>query len=163
MLRAQLPQVFRWRPVSSGGFAHQASETFSYQGYVIPKGTQIIGNHWSISRDPEVFPNPNEFRLQRWFVMGDIAKAEIRKDVNHVGYGALFIYFGANSILKKRKFNPGVSPGFGRRICAGQNVANRSMYSMLTSFPQFGTTNTNILFTHSPPSPSQLRPLVVGL
>lgn len=104
ILQAFVKEVFRWRPVSSGGFAHQASETFSYQGYVIPKGTQIIGNHWSISRDPEVFPNPNEFRLQRWFVMEDIAKAEIRKDVNHVGYG------------------------FGRRICAGQNVANRSMY-----------------------------------
>lgn len=56
-----------------------------YGEYVIPAGTAIVGNHWSISRDPAVYPQPEEFRPQRWFVDEDVEKAELRTDITHVG------------------------------------------------------------------------------
>ncbi|KAI5474721.1 hypothetical protein MNV49_002546 [Pseudohyphozyma bogoriensis] len=102
-------EVFRWRPVSSGGFRHATTQDLEYQGYTIPAGTAIVGNHWSISRDPAVFSRPEEFRPERWFVDEDAARAELRKDIDHVGYG------------------------FGRRACAGKNVADRSTFITISN------------------------------
>ncbi|KAM0755438.1 cytochrome P450 [Meredithblackwellia eburnea MCA 4105] len=104
LVAAFVKEVFRWRPVSSGGFSHRTTEDLRYQNFVIPKGCQILGNHWSISRDPEVFPDPETFRIERWLVNEDVAAGQLRTDVNHVQYG------------------------FGRRVCAGKNVADRSLY-----------------------------------
>lgn len=86
-ITAFVKEVQRWRPISQGGFAHVATEDVHYKSFAIPKGTAILGNHWSISRDPNVFPNPEEFRPERWFVDEDVEKGELRKDINHVGYG----------------------------------------------------------------------------
>lgn len=105
ILTSGLPQVHRWRPVASGGFAHATTEAVTYNGYVIPKGTALVGNHWSISRDPVVFPEPEEFLPERWFEDGDVKSGKIRKDINHVAFG------------------------FGRRVCSGRNVAERSVAS----------------------------------
>lgn len=141
--------MFRWRPVSSGGFAHQTTEPIAYSGCVIPKGTQIIGNHWSISRDPAVFPEPEEFRPARWFVDGDVTKCEIRKDINHVGYGNLDSFSIAFSGLT----NTLPLSGFGRRICAGKNLADRSVYSQFDCKMKESETNVSGLNSQlcSPP------------
>ncbi|KAK0474296.1 cytochrome P450 [Armillaria luteobubalina] len=60
-----LPQVvafvlesYRWRPVGGSGFAHQASKDIIWRNYCIPKDAMVIGDHWSICRDPSVFANP---------------------------------------------------------------------------------------------------------
>ena len=45
-VRATVQEVLRWRPVSSGGFAHSLTEDVVYKGYVLPKGSAIVGNHW---------------------------------------------------------------------------------------------------------------------
>ena len=36
------------------------------EGFVIPAGTAIVGNHWSIYRDPARFPEPDIFKPERW-------------------------------------------------------------------------------------------------
>ncbi|KAG1745462.1 cytochrome P450, partial [Suillus paluster] len=54
----------------------------------------------SISRDPEVFPDPEALRHQRWLDN----QGRVRDDLTP------FIY------------------GFGRRICPGLHVANRSLF-----------------------------------
>ncbi|KIJ60536.1 hypothetical protein HYDPIDRAFT_117061 [Hydnomerulius pinastri MD-312] len=102
-----LPQVtafmlesMRWRPVSIGGFGHRATKDIIWKDYIIPKGATVIGNHWAIANDPEVFPNPQKFDPQRWFD----AEGKIRDDLRFCTYG------------------------FGRRICPGQHVANRSIF-----------------------------------
>ncbi|KZT41168.1 cytochrome P450 [Sistotremastrum suecicum HHB10207 ss-3] len=105
--REELPYIdafvlesFRWRPISSGGFAHRATEDIIYNGYLIPKGATVIGNHWSIARDPDVFPDPEAFRPERWLT----PEGTIREDLRFYNFG------------------------FGRRVCPGQHLANRSLY-----------------------------------
>ncbi|OJA12679.1 hypothetical protein AZE42_10985 [Rhizopogon vesiculosus] len=72
-----------------------------HQGdYCIPAGTTVSGNHWAISRDPDVFPEPHTFKPQRW--IDD--QGRLREDIK------FFVY------------------GFGRRVCPGQHVANRSIF-----------------------------------
>ncbi|KAG1812011.1 cytochrome P450 [Suillus variegatus] len=102
-----LPQVtafilesLRWRPVSIGGFAHRATKDMIWNNYLIPAGATVIGNHWAIANDPEVFPEPHKFNPQRWI-----------DDTGRVRSDLRFFTFG-----------------FGRRVCPGQYVANRSVF-----------------------------------
>ncbi|KAG1849239.1 cytochrome P450 [Suillus subluteus] len=102
-----LPQVtafmlesMRWRPVSLGGFAHRATKDIVWKNYLIPAGATVIGNHWAIANDPEVFPEPQKFNPQRWI-----------DDAGRVRDDLRFFTFG-----------------FGRRVCPGQHVANRSIF-----------------------------------
>ena len=37
-----------------------------YMGYHIPKDAIVHANHYLISRDPAVFPEPAEFKPERW-------------------------------------------------------------------------------------------------
>ncbi|KAK0184452.1 cytochrome P450 [Armillaria mellea] len=89
------------RPVSISGFAHKATKDIYWKGYMIPAGATVIGNHWCISRDPEVYPSPDEFIPQRWIRDSDSS---------------------LNTDNKPFTF------GFGRRVCPGSHVAERSLF-----------------------------------
>ncbi|ESK91686.1 cytochrome p450 [Moniliophthora roreri MCA 2997] len=103
-----LPQVtafylecYRWRPVSVNGFAHRATNDITWRQYRIPAGAIVMGSHWCIFHDPEIFTNPDEFDPQRWM---DPKTGKIRDDLRNFNFG------------------------FGRRVCPGQHVANRSVF-----------------------------------
>ncbi|OBZ68871.1 O-methylsterigmatocystin oxidoreductase [Grifola frondosa] len=93
-------EVLRWRPVAAQGFAHKATKDIIWQNYVIPAGAEVLGCHWAISRDPAVFPDPEIFRPERWLN----EDGRLRDDMK-------FFTFG-----------------FGRRICPGRHVADRSIF-----------------------------------
>ncbi|KAG1727217.1 cytochrome P450 [Suillus lakei] len=99
-LQAFISEALRWRPVTPGGMAHRTTKDVIWENYCIPAGTTVFGNHWSISRDPDIYPEPYAFKPQRW--IDD--KGGLRDDLN------FFVY------------------GFGRRVCPGQHVANRSVF-----------------------------------
>ncbi|KAG1726932.1 cytochrome P450 [Suillus lakei] len=81
-------------------FAHRTTEDVIWENYSIPAGTMVFGNHWAISQDPEVYPDPDTFKPQRW--TND--QGRMREDLK------FFVY------------------RFGRRICPAQHVANRSVF-----------------------------------
>ncbi|KAG2366030.1 cytochrome P450 [Suillus spraguei] len=100
-LEAFISEALRWRPLSAEvALPHQTSEDVIWENYCIPAGTTVTCNLWAISRDPEVYPEPDEFKPQRW--MDD--QGRLRDDL------AFFTF------------------GFGRRVCPGQHVANRSVF-----------------------------------
>ncbi|KAG2100173.1 cytochrome P450 [Suillus discolor] len=101
-LEAFISEALRWRPLGPfGEFLNGRScADVHIDNYCIPAGTTVIGNHWAISRDPEVYPEPEAFKPQRW--IND--QGRLRDDL------AFFVY------------------GFGRRACPGQHVANRSVF-----------------------------------
>ncbi|KAG9316164.1 cytochrome P450 [Chiua virens] len=109
--RASLPfidcivlEVFRWNVVTPLGFPHMVIDEDEYLGYRIPKGSMVLGNNWVILRDPDVFPNPEQFDPSRFLKTAEgsaIARETIESTVygwgkrtcpgRHVGYSALFI------------------------------------------------------------------------
>ncbi|EGN99634.1 hypothetical protein SERLA73DRAFT_159860 [Serpula lacrymans var. lacrymans S7.3] len=99
-LKAFILETFRWRPITSSGLSHRANKDIIWGNYLIPAGTTVVGNHWSISRDPDVYPNPDSFQPERWLN----GEGKIKDDLKFPTYG------------------------FGRRVCVGQHVANRSVY-----------------------------------
>ncbi|KAJ3991791.1 cytochrome P450 [Lentinula boryana] len=97
-------ESFRWRPVTAGGFPHRATKDIIWQNYLIPKGSTVIGNVWSVGRDPELFPDPERFNYKRWIVSDGEGRSRLRDD------------------LKSYPF------GFGRRVCPGQHMATASTF-----------------------------------
>ncbi|OAX32481.1 cytochrome P450 [Rhizopogon vinicolor AM-OR11-026] len=99
-LQAFISEALRWRPLSANGLPHRTTKDVIWGGYCIPAGTTVSGNHWAISRDSEVFPEPHTFKPRRW--IDD--QGRLRDDLR------FFVY------------------GFGRRVCPGEHVANRSIF-----------------------------------
>ncbi|KAK7047097.1 hypothetical protein VNI00_006761 [Paramarasmius palmivorus] len=93
-------ESFRWRPVTSGGFPHKATKDIIWGDYCIPKGATVIGNVWSVGRDPAYFPDPETFNPQRWLT----SEGKIRDDIKSYPFG------------------------FGRRVCPGQHMATASTF-----------------------------------
>ncbi|KIW80422.1 hypothetical protein Z517_07037 [Fonsecaea pedrosoi CBS 271.37] len=63
---AMIKEVLRWRPVSAGGIPHAVIQDDEYLGYRIPAGATVIGNHWSIHLDEDVYRDPHAFNPDRW-------------------------------------------------------------------------------------------------
>jgi len=99
-LHAFISEVLRWRPVTPFGFTHRSTRDIIWRGYCIPAGTKVLGNQWAISRDPAVFPNPEKFEPQRWLDQ----HGQLRNDLQCYTFG------------------------FGRRVCPGMHLANRSIF-----------------------------------
>lgn len=100
LLTAFISEALRWRPLGPNGFPHRTTKDVIWENYCIPAGTTVLGNHWAISRDAEVYPDPDAFKPQRW--IND--QGRLRDDLTY------FVY------------------GFGRRICPGLHLANRSVW-----------------------------------
>ncbi|KAG1742247.1 cytochrome P450 [Suillus paluster] len=99
-LQAFISEALRWRPLLPAGVAHRTTKEVIWGNYCIPAKTTVVGNHWSISRDPDVFPEPDAFKPERW--IND--QGRVRDDLK------FFVF------------------GFGRRVCPGQDVATRSVF-----------------------------------
>lgn len=101
-MMAALKEVTRWRPAAPTGFPHAVTEDNVYHGYFIPKGATVYGNIHAITQDPEMFPEPDVFRPERFL------------DTTNPKLANFTIPFG-----------------FGRRICPGMHVASQSMYIVI--------------------------------
>jgi hypothetical protein len=65
-LQAIVNEVLRWRPVSAGGIPHAVTKDDEYMGYRIPAGATVIGNHWAIHLDEDIYKDPYSFNPDRW-------------------------------------------------------------------------------------------------
>lgn len=106
-VRACMKETLRWRPVTSGGLPHQVTRDDVYDGYHIPTGANIHPNQWAIHRDPELYPDPETYNPARWLEPGwPTYRAPLSVYPNLQNYSNF---------------------GFGRRICVGQNIAERNL------------------------------------
>ncbi|KAI0718518.1 cytochrome P450 [Cerioporus squamosus] len=106
-LSALLIEVFRWQPVVPTGVSHLAMEEDEYRGHRIPRGAVLLPNPWAYSRDPLVYPDPEEFKPERYLKDGKL-------DVGEHDPGT-FVF------------------GYGRRICPGRHFAEEMLFTTLAS------------------------------
>lgn len=106
-VRAVVKETLRWRPVSAGGIPHCSTKDDVYGGVFIPAGTNIHPNQWAIHRDPELYPDAETFLPDRWLESSYPTYREpMTQHPNVTNYSSF---------------------GFGRRICPGQHIAERSL------------------------------------
>ncbi|RPD55083.1 cytochrome P450 [Lentinus tigrinus ALCF2SS1-7] len=98
-LHSFITEIYRWHTVVPLAVPHSVTADDVYNGYFIPKGATVIGNLYTMLKDPEMFPEPDVFRPERF------ADAETQ-----------------DSRVADLPF------GFGRRHCAGMHVAQQSIY-----------------------------------
>nr|RBQ99094.1 hypothetical protein FVER53263_20227 [Fusarium verticillioides] len=82
-----------------------------YEGLIFKKGTIFHPNQWAIHRDPTLYADPDNFRPDRWLEpkLPTTYKETLSKFPNLQNYSRF---------------------GFGRRICPGQNIAERSLHTL---------------------------------
>ncbi|KAJ7598124.1 cytochrome P450 [Mycena floridula] len=100
-LEALIKEILRYHNPAPSGVPHCTTEDDIYDGYLIPKGSIIVTNIWKMSRDPEIYNNPFEFKPDRF--LGVTPEQDPRE----------FIF------------------GFGRRLCPGRLLADSSIYITL--------------------------------
>ncbi|KAJ7610296.1 cytochrome P450 [Mycena polygramma] len=105
-LRAIIKETLRWRPVSPLAVPRRTTEDDTYGGYLIPEGTNVIPNVWAMNRDPDIFPDFDEFRPERY--LDTTGKFDdVPADTHGMGHATF---------------------GFGRRICVGMNFAGQVLF-----------------------------------
>ncbi|KAJ7348867.1 cytochrome P450 [Mycena albidolilacea] len=93
-----IKEVFRWAPATPIGLFHCTSQSDTYNRFSIPAKTTVIANIYAMMHDEDVYPDPFVFDPERF--MGSSPQADPRECVF----------------------------GFGRRVCAGQNLAETTLW-----------------------------------
>ncbi|CAJ2506739.1 Uu.00g079250.m01.CDS01 [Anthostomella pinea] len=70
ILRACIKETMRWKPNVPTGVAHEMEADDVYRGYFLPKGTRILPLDWAFMRNAEKYPDPENFRPERWLDPG---------------------------------------------------------------------------------------------
>ncbi|GJE97961.1 cytochrome P450 [Phanerochaete sordida] len=91
-------EVLRWRPAIPLGIPHRLTVDDEYNGYHIPAGSTVMGNAWAILHDETIYPDPDEFKPER--------------------------YLNDNGSLRTDIPYPSETFGYGRRICSGRHFAH---------------------------------------
>ncbi|KAF8905477.1 cytochrome P450 [Gymnopilus junonius] len=110
-IQAVLLETMRWRPTTplggSTAVPHRVLREDIYEGYRIPAGATLIPNVWIIFHDAEMYPDPLDFKPERF--------------VHQEG--------------KPTQPDPTLTGafGFGRRICPGRYLALNSAWIAVAS------------------------------
>lgn len=59
-------ESMRIHPVAPLLLPHESREDCTIDGFYIPKGSRLLVNVWGIGRDPDAWPNPEEFYPERF-------------------------------------------------------------------------------------------------
>jgi len=100
-------EVMRWFLVAPSAITHVTTEEDVYHGYRIPSGSLVLPNVWRVMNDPQVYPEPRRFWPERFL---PDEKGNLPRDPTLSG---VF--------------------GFGRRVCAGRNLADASIWITVVS------------------------------
>ncbi|KAM0951522.1 putative cytochrome P450 [Dioscorea sansibarensis] len=112
-LQAVIKESFRLTPSAELLFPRETVEDCTVAGFQIPAGTQVIVNAWKLHRDPHVWPNPLEFRPER------------------------FLSSHVTTVLDVKGNNYELIPfGTGRRLCPGISMALHVMHLTLARLIQ---------------------------
>ncbi|KAH9170543.1 cytochrome P450 [Lactarius sanguifluus] len=108
---AMTKEIMRWHIVAPMAVPHAPTEDDFYRGYFIPKGAMVVANAWGVLHDPELYPDPEAFKPERF----------LDKDGNFCDDPLIPLAFGA-----------------GRRHCPGRHFVDTVLFvqtaSMLSVF-----------------------------
>ncbi len=92
--RTRLPFVFaclaesmRYRTIGPLGLPHKASEDTEVGGYLIPAGSQVLGNIYSIHHDSRYWDSPHEFIPERFLPQDDGSMAPALTSQAYLPFG----------------------------------------------------------------------------
>ncbi|WJX65498.1 hypothetical protein P8452_50155 [Trifolium repens] len=133
-LQAIIKETLRLYPPGPLSGPHEFSENCTLGGFQVKKGTRLITNLWKIHTDPTVWPDPLEFKPERFLTT--------HKDVDFRGNHFELLPFGSG-----RRMCPGIS--FGLQMLHFSLASFLHSFDILNPTPglvdmteEFGLTNT---------------------
>lgn len=105
-IEAVCKELPRWKMALPTVSFHSSSRDDVYKGFLIPKGSTIVVNTWAILHNPEIYPDPEEFKPER-FLNPD---GTVRDDPT------LSLAFGT-----------------GKRICLGRHFVDATIFIVTSS------------------------------
>ncbi|KAH9058255.1 cytochrome P450 [Lactarius vividus] len=105
-IEAMSRELLRWHMGMPLGVNHAPTDDDFYKGYFIPKGAVVIANAWAILHDPELYPDPEAFKPDRF----------LDKDGTFRDDPMISLAFGA-----------------GRRICPGRHFVDTILFVVTAS------------------------------
>ena len=108
-LQATIKELLRYHPVAPLLSPHVAERETEVSGYTIPKDTKVFVNIWAISRDPNIWKNPDSFEPERF----------LDSEIDFRGQHYELIPFSS-----------------GRRNCPGMPLASRMLPYMIATMCQ---------------------------
>lgn len=112
-LQAIVKETLRLYPPLPLSVPHEAVEDSELCGYFVPKGALLFVNLWKLHRDPQFWPEPEEFQPER-FLSGQVQMDVLGQQFEYTPFGS------------------------GRRICPGitfvAHVGNLTLARLLQGF-----------------------------
>ncbi|KAJ7650917.1 cytochrome P450 monooxygenase [Roridomyces roridus] len=108
---AIVQEVLRWNPPAPLASPHLSVNPDTCEGYDIPANSLVVPNLWKILHDPEIFPNPAQFRPER-FLASEYVGGKLPREVLET-YEIVF--------------------GPGRRICPGRYFVPAQLFISMAS------------------------------
>ncbi|XP_039274009.2 uncharacterized protein LOC120347963 [Styela clava] len=106
--RVFLKEVLRFKSNVPLAVPHCTSETITFRGYTIPKGTTVLPNIYAIHHDPELWDEPEKFKPERHL-----------DSEGNINISKYFMPFG-----------------LGPRLCIGRRLAEMELFIFLISICQ---------------------------
>ncbi|KAF2828055.1 cytochrome P450 [Ophiobolus disseminans] len=63
-------------------------DTLQYRDWIIPPGTPVGYSAYTLHRNPEVFPEPEKFKPERWLNLAPADRQHLRAHLNNFGRGS---------------------------------------------------------------------------
>ncbi|KAJ3498533.1 hypothetical protein NMY22_g19595 [Coprinellus aureogranulatus] len=113
VIQSMVYELLRWNPATPVGVPHYVRSTNEYRGFTIPAGTTVIANMWLMLHDEKVYPDPFEFKIDRFLDQdGKIVEPGTKRTVNPIPDAAVF--------------------GIGKRKCPGNYIGTDFLFLMVT-------------------------------
>ncbi|KAI0858776.1 cytochrome P450 [Xylaria cubensis] len=121
LLRACFYELLRWRPSLPMALPHATTRDDVYEGMFIPANTTILMNSWALNHDPDEYENPDAFDPSRFLKhpLGIKSTLNTTDKVPDESIEDITTSYG----FRRRNYGFGA----GRRVCAGQRMAENSM------------------------------------
>jgi len=100
-IEAICKELLRWQMVLPLGFPHASTEDCVYRGFFFPKGSIIVANSWAILHNPDLYPDPEAFKPERF----------LNEDGTFRDDPTISLAFGG-----------------GRRICPGRHLVDPTLF-----------------------------------
>jgi len=101
-IQAAVMEYLRWMPIAPLSVPHAVTADDTYKGYHIAKGTFVVANVWAMMKNPEDYPDPDDFKPERFLDGSGKINPNVRDP-----YTMAF--------------------GFGRRICPGRHLSRNGL------------------------------------
>ena len=100
--QAVIHETLRMYTVLPMSLPRTLQEDITFEGYNLPKGTQVIANLYASSNDPEIFENPEKFDPSRFLKEDGTFNSALASKVAAFSYGIVYLHNNVFTINKNR-------------------------------------------------------------